>query len=146
MIGPEGLGTPGSDMSVLREQPNVHLMGHRPYDALPAYIKGFDVALIPYRLNEYTRNCFPIKFFEFLATGKPVVISPLPALREFHDAVYVARDAAELELRCAEALADPGAGLEGRLALAAQHTWSSRVAKLMGHVEARLASVNGPRS
>jgi glycosyltransferase involved in cell wall biosynthesis len=119
--------------------PNIHLLGHRPYAVLPAYVKSFDVAVIPYRVNAYTRAVFPIKFFEFLGSGKPVVISDLPALAEYWDAVLVARDADEFLHCCERALVDTEAARERRLALASKHTWETRVAELMQHVEARLA-------
>jgi glycosyltransferase involved in cell wall biosynthesis len=140
LIGPAGLSDPNTDVSRLVALPNVHLLGHRPYAELPAYVKGFDVAVIPYRVNAYTRGVFPIKFFEFLGSGRPVVISDLPALAEYWDAVLVARDAEEFVRRCAEALDDTEQLRERRLSLASKHTWDTRVEQLMQHVEAALGA------
>jgi glycosyltransferase involved in cell wall biosynthesis len=50
---------------------------------LPDYLRGFDVALLPCPLNDYTRSMFPMKFFEYLAAGVPVVATDLPALCEY---------------------------------------------------------------
>ena len=58
--------------------PNLHFMGNRPLETMPAYLKGFDVALIPYALNEATRGIYPMKTQEYLAGGKPVVSPRLP--------------------------------------------------------------------
>lgn len=139
IIGPVGLADPDTDVSRLQQTPNVHLLGTRPYADLPAYLKGFDVAVIPYRINDYTRTVFPIKFFEFMATGKPVVISNLPALEEFYDAALVARDADELVQRCEQALADPDSGRERRMALADEHSWPARVRRLTQLIDTKLA-------
>jgi glycosyltransferase involved in cell wall biosynthesis len=102
-------------------------------------VKGFDVSVIPYRINEYTTYSFPIKFFELLASGKPLVISDLPALRDYYDRVRVARDADEFVALCEAALAEPAAGRDARLALAAENTWEHRVERIMLHVRRALA-------
>ena len=87
VIGPVGVSDPSTDVSAMKEAANIHLLGYRDYEDLPTYIKGFDVATIPYRINDYTRSVFPIKFFEFLATGTPVVISALPSLVDYYEEV-----------------------------------------------------------
>ncbi|HEX2871202.1 MAG TPA: glycosyltransferase [Polyangiaceae bacterium] len=141
LVGPAGVADPGTDVAALQALPNVHLLGHRAYDALPSYLKGFDVAVIPYRINDYTRAVFPIKFFEFLASGRPVVISPLPAVQAYWGAVRVAESPEAFVAQCEAALteADPTAQQQ-RLELAKQNSWDSRVNKLLGLVEAALAS------
>ncbi len=138
LIGPVGVGDPSTDIGRLRLEPNVHLLGHRDYAQLPGYLKGFDVAVIPHRINNYTHFSFPIKFFEFLASGKPVVISALPAVERYFDAVMVAEDCAEMITHCEQALANPLAGRERRVALAQQNSWDARVARLMEQIERRL--------
>jgi glycosyltransferase involved in cell wall biosynthesis len=63
--------------------PNLHCLPACDHAAVPAYVAGLDVCLIPYRLNAYTRTLAPIKLYEYLAMGKPVVATPLPyVLRE----------------------------------------------------------------
>jgi glycosyltransferase involved in cell wall biosynthesis len=139
LIGPVGVGDRSTDVRALAAEPNVHLLGHRPYETLPSYVKGFDVAVIPYRTNEYTAHVFPIKFFELLASGKPVVISPLPALSEYFGRVEVARNADEFVLACERVLAKPDANRDHRLALAAENTWEHRVERLLTEVERAIA-------
>ncbi len=141
LIGPVGLSDASQNHRRLQRFENVHLLGHRPYEQLPAYVKGFDVAVIPYNLNEYTAHCFPIKFFELLATGKPVVISALPALEGYFDDVRVARDAEEFSRHCEEAVADPVRGGARRLALAGENDWDSRIRQIMERVEQRLTEM-----
>ncbi|MBM3224355.1 MAG: glycosyltransferase family 1 protein, partial [Candidatus Tectomicrobia bacterium] len=66
-------GLLGDTARAFPQQPNIHLFGMQPVSALPAFIKGLDVCLMPYRLNEATRNIYPLKLHEYMATGKPVV-------------------------------------------------------------------------
>ena len=139
LIGPVGVGDPTTDVTKLAAEPNVHLLGHRPYEQLPGYVKGFDVGVIPYRINEYTTYSFPIKFFELLASGKPVVISELPALASYYESVRVARTAEEFVTACEAALREPGLGREERLRLAAANTWEHRVERILTHVQRALA-------
>lgn len=146
LIGPVGVGDKATDTALLAKEPNVHLLGHRPYESLPGYVKGFDVAVVPYKQNEYTANVFPIKFFELLASGKPVVISALPALADYYDRVDVARSAEEFVAACERALADPAGNQAARLALAAENTWEHRVERMMAHVERALAKDRAGRS
>jgi glycosyltransferase involved in cell wall biosynthesis len=69
------------DVSTLRDESNVLLLGPRPYATLPGYLKGMDVATIPFLMNELTRNADPIKLYEYLAAGLPVpAISSCSAL------------------------------------------------------------------
>ena len=58
--------------------PNIHLLGRKPYADLPAYCKGFDVALNPFRASKLTHNFNPLKVREYLAAGLPVVSTPIP--------------------------------------------------------------------
>jgi glycosyltransferase involved in cell wall biosynthesis len=143
LIGPVGVGDPTTDVSVLAAEPNVHLLGHRPYELLPGYVKGFDLCVIPYRINEYTTYSFPIKFFELLASGVPLVISDLPALSDYYDRVRVARSAEEFVRECEAGLLDPESGRAGRLTLAAENTWEHRVERILGHVDRALARRQG---
>ena len=144
VVGPVGLSDPSTDVSALLERPNIHLLGVRSYAELPACIKGFDVGVIPYRLNDYTRGVFPIKFFELLATGKPVVISNLPSLEPYWPAVLVADTAEAFLARCDEALALGALGDQGgaaeRVALAEANSWPRRIGTIMDHIERALAA------
>ncbi|MDY5015297.1 MAG: glycosyltransferase [Eubacteriales bacterium] len=75
----------------IRDLPNVRLLGLLPQSELPAYLARFDVCLNPFRSGSLSRDVSPLKFYEYLATGKPVVSTPEPVqVREFADAVYIA--------------------------------------------------------
>lgn len=139
VVGPVGVGDPGTNVEALKREANVHLLGHRAYEQLPGYVKAFDLSVIPYRINEYTAYSFPIKFFELLAAGSPLVTSELPALRDYWQDVRVAKDADDFVRQCEDALANPGVDRERRIALSAANTWEHRVERLMSHVNRALA-------
>lgn len=85
---------------------NVHRLGMKHVSELPAYIKGFDVCTMPYRVNETTRYIFPLKLFEYLATGKPVVATPIPAVELHRDYLHVADSPEAFARAVEEALRD----------------------------------------
>jgi glycosyltransferase involved in cell wall biosynthesis len=121
----------------LRRCANVVLTGPRPYAELPRYVAAFDVGLIPYRANDYTRSCFPLKTYEYLAAGKPVVATGLPELAGMEpDVVLAAEPLAALD--AALAANGPEAAAR-RSALAAGHTWETRAATLLDLVDRALA-------
>src|SRR4030095_3266923 len=92
LVGPVGAGDPLTGISALGGLPTVPLLGPRPYVALPEVLRGADVALVPYAINDLTRSVFPMKVYEYLAAGLPVVTTPLPALNAT-TGVIVAADA-----------------------------------------------------
>jgi glycosyltransferase involved in cell wall biosynthesis len=139
VVGPVGRADPGTDTSRLKAEENVHLMGLRDYDVLPTYLKRFDVAVIPYRINDATRSVFPIKFFEFMASGTPTVISNLPALEDFYECVQVAETPDAFVAECEKALAgDTPVSRDERVAVAERNSWESRINTIMGHVDEKL--------
>jgi GT2 family glycosyltransferase/glycosyltransferase involved in cell wall biosynthesis len=75
--------------------PNVHLLGDIAYEHAPEVIRSFDVCLIPYRITDRTRYVHPKKLYEYLATGRPVVSTPLPAVVDSGAPVLTATTAAE---------------------------------------------------
>jgi glycosyltransferase involved in cell wall biosynthesis len=119
---------------------NVHVLGFRPYDELPAYVSGFSVGVIPYRATAYTRNCSPLKVFEYLAAGKAVVASGVPELGGMEPDVALA-DGAEAFVAAVESAlaADSSDAVERRRQLAEKNTWDARTERLLGLVGGRLA-------
>jgi glycosyltransferase involved in cell wall biosynthesis len=135
LIGPERQES-SEELERIRRLPNVRWLGKKPYAELPRYVAAFDVALIPYLENEYTRSCFPLKVYESLAAGKPVVAAGLPDLAGMGPDVTLARDAEEFVAAArAAALAQSPDDVERRMRLAAQNTWESRTERLLTLVE-----------
>jgi glycosyltransferase involved in cell wall biosynthesis len=75
LIGPE-MGSSLQDSGLLKLK-NMYWLGQKTYQELPAYVSNFDIAIIPFKLNEITHATSPIKLYEYLAAGKPVVITPM---------------------------------------------------------------------
>lgn len=78
LVGPQY-----TDVRRLEKCSNVKLFGSRPHDLIPAYIKGFDVALIPYVVNQFTDSVYSCKLNEYLAMGVPVVATNMREIRRF---------------------------------------------------------------
>src|ERR1035441_10169680 len=85
------IGDIQTNTSALRELSNVHLLGRRSYQSLPAYCKTFDVAILPFVVNELTVAANPLKLREYLAAGLPVVATPLPEVLKLGGLVRMAR-------------------------------------------------------
>jgi glycosyltransferase involved in cell wall biosynthesis len=137
LIGKIGEGEPQTNIDALRGLPNLHLLGPRAAAELPAYLKGFDVALLPSAINDYTRGMFPLKFFEYLAAGCPVVSTALPALRAHAQLVCLAESHQEFIAAVERSLRGEAAPLSARLSAARQHTYELRTARMMELVEAQ---------
>ncbi len=88
------------DPASLPRRANLHYLGQKTYDELPAYLKGFDVCIMPWALNEATKTISPTKTLEYMAAGKPIVSTAVrDVVRDHGDLVFVANDAGEfLEL------------------------------------------------
>ncbi len=132
LIGPvRDVGETLKEVAKFRDLPNVHMLGPKDYDALPQYVAWFDVCLIPYKLNETTKVSETVKFYEYLATGKPIVSTALPPLRLWGDAVALAENPKEF-IECVEkALKEPPSSQERRRALAKDNTWDMRAKTAM---------------
>jgi glycosyltransferase involved in cell wall biosynthesis len=137
LIGKIGEGDPWADVAELRGLSNMHLLGPRSYAELPAYLKGFDAALLPSALNDYTRGMFPMKFFEYLAAGCPVVSTELPALRAYAHVASFAATHEEFVAALESALRGRGPALAARLAVAREHTYERRTARMLELLETR---------
>jgi len=130
------IGQVDTDVSALAALPNVRLLGRRDYSELSAWLKGFDAAVIPFRIDELTRGVNPVKLYEYLAAGRPVVSSDLPEVRPFAPAVAIARNPAEFVSRLEEELAaDSPEKAAARLALAERHSWEARAAAVEKTIE-----------
>ncbi|MTD44728.1 glycosyltransferase [Conexibacter sp. W3-3-2] len=130
LVGPVGLGDPAADISRLTDLPNVHLLGARSYEELPAVLRAADVALIPYRRSPLTDSIFPMKVYEYLAAGLPVVSTPLPSIAEVPDIAFAA-DVPATVAAVEDALAADGPQeRRARSAAAAGHSWDDRLVQI----------------
>ena len=130
LVGPVGPGDPRTDVSVLNAEPNIHLLGPRSYAQLPDVLRAADAGLIPYARNELTESIFPMKVYEYLAAGLPVVATALPALAGLPD-VACGDGAGAIAKLLDEALAfDSPARRAERSQAAAAHSWDERLREI----------------
>ncbi|HEX5852797.1 MAG TPA: glycosyltransferase, partial [Solirubrobacteraceae bacterium] len=130
LVGPVGLGDPHTDVSALRAEHNIHLLGGRAYEQLPSVLRGADAGLIPYARNELTASIFPMKVYEYLAAGLPVIATPLPALAGIAN-VASAADAAGIAELLDRALAEDSAERRAeRSRAAASSSWERRLEEI----------------
>ena len=94
------------DPACLPERPNIHYLGQQPYEALPHFLAGWDVCLLPFALNEATRYISPTKVLEYMAAELPSVSTPIvDVARPYGHVVAIAEGAAEFIAACESALA-----------------------------------------
>ena len=147
------IGEAATDLLPLAGLPNVHLLGRRTYEQLPAYARAFDLGLIPFRLNELTRAVNPIKLREYLSAGLPVVATALPEVLRYRNLVSIAENAGDFIAACERAIAADGVGSHSsarldavrrgsspaaatRQAAMREETWAAKVAEI-GHLVSR---------
>lgn len=125
----------GVDLSVLRPYPNVRMMDNRPLEQMPAYLKGFDVAIVPYALNDATRGIYPMKLQEYLAAGKPVVSPRLPECAALRDVVYFSGSHDDFVANVERALQeDSPQNAAARREVARQNSWDHRIEERSTHI------------
>lgn len=130
LIGPIGRGDPSTRLGPLKGLPNVFLLGERAFSDLPCYVKAFDTCLIPYKQNPSTRGSLPIKFFEYLAAGKPVVAADLPALKPYRDLFYPADNVEEFTRALDATLVEDPSCAASRRAVAERYSWDARMKEI----------------
>ena len=136
LIGPVGECDPSTDVAGLLACPNVELVGPVAYGDLPSWLAHADVALLPLQVNGYTRHMFPMKFFEYLSSGLPVVATAIPALEAHADVAWLCPPELELFERAIQAaLAGAGPSLEQRLERAATQTYEARTASMLTYLD-----------
>ena len=130
LVGPDHL--PAKDAARLDALPNVHRVAAVPYADVPTYMRAFDVCIVPHRVTPFTESLNPIKLWEYLAAGKPIVATPVAGFRDFTELVRLAGTAEEFLAAATEAVSEGGRGSGERQAVAARNSWVARVAAIEG--------------
>jgi glycosyltransferase involved in cell wall biosynthesis len=135
LVGPRDPAFEPARFEALTARPDVSYLGPRPFEQLLPYLKAIDVGIVPYGNTQFNRNSFPLKTLEYLAAGRPVVSTPLPAVRSLQsDLIALAESPAEFAaavLREAERSREPGL-MAARREFAAAHSWTARADRLAG--------------
>ena len=138
LVGPEQVR-----VDSLKALPNVRLLGSKPHADIPAYVRHFDVCLIPYLVDGFTDHISPAKLNEYLAIGKPVVSTGLFEVRRFvadhGDVIAVADGIDGFTAKVEAALREdtPDAALRRR-AVAEANSWQAKVEDMSARIESKL--------
>ncbi|MFH0779069.1 MAG: glycosyltransferase, partial [Candidatus Eisenbacteria bacterium] len=123
----------------LRSLDNVFFLGRRPYEELPHYVKGLDVGLIPLKLNRLTASINPLKLYEYMAAGCPIVSTPIREVLRFNGLVNIARGVSQFE-REVESLLNGRGRRTSQLLIeeARKHSWARLTSDMIVHLEQTL--------
>jgi glycosyltransferase involved in cell wall biosynthesis len=135
------------DPSEFPKRANLHFLGGRDYQDLPRYAAAFNVCLVPFALNEATEYVNPTKVLEYMATGRPVVSTPIDdVVLQFSEALEIGWSHEEFCAHCKRAAHDPDREKIVRsLDLAAKNTWDAVVKSLGRDIESFLTSAKPMR-
>jgi hypothetical protein len=123
----------GANLQPITGLKNVHLWGEIPYKDLPGYFAYFDVCTIPFKIIPLTLATNPVKFYEFLSAGKPVVSVELPELRAYREDCYLAKNTDEflIQLDRAYGERDDAQKIDRRINLALNNSWDARISTIL---------------
>lgn len=115
---------------------NVYLLGEKPYTVLPAYLDLFDICLIPFKIIPLTLATNPVKMFEYLSQGKPVVSTELPEVLKYSEVVYTAKNKFEFAHEIEKALSEKNNPelIKARVTVAKNNSWDGRFMQLTNFI------------
>lgn len=135
LIGKTFLGADSVSLTQLRGLPNTHLVGKKPFDELPSWFAAADVCLLPYVDGEATYYRSPLKLYEYLATGRPIISTPHPEVEELSHCVSIASPGNWIDTLHNILESDSQAQQNERLAEAKKHSWRVRVDGMLGAIQ-----------
>lgn len=130
-IGEEREGQNCPVIAQLKRLPNVHFLGYRSYEALPDYLRGMAVGLLPTLLNNYTRSMFPMKYYEYLAAGLSVVSTPLDFTHHYQSGLITGSDASSIEKAIQQQLYNGKLSARQSKVFVGKNTWDSRMNSML---------------
>ncbi len=127
LVGP--VNATAEQRALLCRHPNIHLPGPRPIEELPAWLRRFDCALLPFRCNELTASIYPLKINEYLAAGKAVVSTAFSEdIRTFRDVIFLAENDEDFVRKIPLALsARQPEQVARRMEVAKANSWEARM-------------------
>jgi len=124
----------------LQEFKNIHFLGPIKYEEIPALYNGFDVGIIPYKVNEFIKSTDPMKFYEYLAAGLPIVSTYVPGIERFGNLIKVAKSPEEFNQFVNQALKVKRELTPEKLAILKNNTWRSRIEEMLKLINEKLSS------
>lgn len=120
------------DLKRMKSIENVFLLGRIPYKFAPYVIDQFDVGIIPHKINKFVTSMNPMKMYDYLARGKPIVSTDGAGLELFKDIIFIAKDSKEFDKLIINALeTDTKEMQQKRIERVKQHTYEARLDSMM---------------
>lgn len=130
---------PWSGVERLMNYPNVYLLGARSRGSLPTYLKWMSACLIPFKLNELTLHTHPMKIYEYLAAGKPVVSTPIHEVAKFSEFIEIASRPVEFAAKLRQAIGDTDVNrANSRAEIARHYSWNQRITEMLEQISGLL--------
>ena len=131
-----GLNEKNPNIHKLKPLENVHFLGMKPREEVPQYISGFDVCLMPFNRTEVGKGLLPLKMFEYLALGKPVVATSSEVLEQFEEVLYLADDNDAFVQGIENAMVDHDRkNSVSRREWALKYSWKNRVSEYLNVIQ-----------
>ncbi len=127
-----GVRRSASSLKQLENFSNIYFLGQKSYQQLPNYLSQFDVAIIPHRLDEFTKYTAPLKLLEYLAAGKPVVSTPIGEIKKIFPSLYFAENYSEFNQQIQLALTEDNEQLrKQRIDLVKEYSWEKTINRML---------------
>lgn len=121
---------------LLKEHSNIYLLGAKKYKDAPDYINQFDVGIIPHLVNDFIKYTCPMKIYEYLACGIPIVTTDTPGVEQFKNVVSVANDFEKFNIAIQYELNNNSQEkIDERLKIVKEHTWEKKVDQMLSHIQ-----------
>jgi len=132
----------GGDYGELSKLPNVHFLGKLPYEQIPALCSSFDICLLQWKMSKWIRFCSPLKFFEYMASGKPIVSVPIDEIVENYSEVVSVVGTEEEYCKAItwELNNDTNERAHRRIEIAREHSWDNHVEQLSNIINNTIAA------
>jgi glycosyltransferase involved in cell wall biosynthesis len=135
----------GGDYSELAKLPNVHLLGKIPYEQIPDLCADFDVCMLQWKMSDWIRSCNPLKLFEYMASGKPIVSVDIEEVRQYRDIVSIAASPEEFRQALLwELQHDTPQRREKRIDTAKDHDWERHVEIISDWIQKHIDTTSKP--
>lgn len=135
-IGPTDDTKDKSKIKEIEKRDNIYLLGYKKYESLPNYCAHIDVGWLPLLMNQYTKSMFPMKFFEYLAAGLPVVSTAIDSLKKYSEVAFLSENKSNLFSKNIRLAIDQlGADLNIRQKVAKENTYKIRTINMLKEID-----------
>lgn len=127
------------DEERLKKLPNIYLLGAKSYAEIPNYIQQFDVGIIPHLVNEFIKYTCPMKLYEYMACGIPIVTTDTPGVEQFSDYIKITNNFEKFnEFIQNELSTDSLEKRSEKLQIIKEHTWAKKIDQMLNYIEEKI--------